>query len=232
MDIKYNIDEQRLHELLNESEKHYIRWHRTSVKEWGYNIAEGGWSIPSQSPIEKAVDMFDMNGNYIQTFPSLTKANDKLGFTGPSIRNVCNHINNSSGGFLWAWHGESPIIPQGNKVYAYDDNDVFIKGYTNEFAASKELFGTSGFISSALRDKHRLAKRMYWRTYNVDQIPLSDFPKAIYAYDSDGNFVRGFVNLAKARILLETSSQAILAMLLDAKQLIRVIYGAKNILNT
>ncbi len=199
LDIKSDKDEKRLHELLDESEKYYIQWYHTSVKELGYNVADGGWTLPSKSTTEKPVDMFDMNGSYIRTYPSLTKASAEFGFTGPTIRQVCNHKHYSAGGYLWAWHGELPVLPPDNKVYAYNDDGVFVNEYANEFAASIVLGGTNGGIHFALRDKYRLAYGMYWRTYKADRIPLSDFPKAVYAYDLNGNFVQGFINLSKAK---------------------------------
>lgn len=208
IDIKYHKDERILHELLNESEKHYIKWYHTSVKEWRYNVAEGGQTQPSKSSVEKAVDMFDIDGNYIRTYTYLTKASAQFGFTGNTIQQVCNHHHYIAGGFLWAWHGEQPVIPKGNKIYSYDNNGVFVKEYENEFQASKELGGTSGGISPALKDKYRLAYGMYWRKYKTDVIPLSDFPNAIYAYDLNGTFARGFINLSKAKEFTKENSSS------------------------
>lgn len=199
LDIKSDRNERHLHDLLDESEKYYIQWYHTSVKEWGYNIADGGWKLPSKSKTEKAVDMFDLNGNYIRTYPSLAKASAEFGFTGATIRQVCNHVHHTAGGYLWAWHGQLPVLPPDNRVYAYNNDGVFLKEYANEFVASMTLGLKNGNIFQALRDKYRLAYGMYWRTYKTDCIPLSDFPKAVYAYDLNGNFVRGFINLSKAK---------------------------------
>lgn len=199
LDIKSDKDEEVLHQLLDESEKYYIKWYHTSVKEWGYNIAPGGWGLPSQSQIEKAVDMFDLSGQYLKTFPSLSKASAQLGFSGPTIRQVCNHIHYTAGGYLWAWSGEKPILPPDNRVFAYNENGEYVTEYENEFIASKCLGGKNGGIYLALKDKYRMAYGFYWRRYKEISIPLSDFPKAVYAYDTNGYFVKGFINLSKAK---------------------------------
>lgn len=192
-------NEQHFHELLDERETYFIANYHSSVKQYGYNVASGGTKRPGKSTIEKAVDMFDMDGNYIKTFSSLTKASANFGFTGPTIRQVCNHIHQSAGGYLWAWTGECPIVPSENKIYAYDENGQYATEYSNVFSASKQLGKSQGNIWCALKDKYRMAYGMYWRTYKIDQIPLSDFPKAVFAYNKDGDFVRGFINLAKAK---------------------------------
>lgn len=209
LDVIYDKDEAHFHKLLNESEIHHIGFRGTSTKEHGYNVASGGWGKPSTISVEKPVDMFDLQGNYIRSFESISQASAMFGFTGPTIRQVCNHVHESAGGHLWAWHGQKPVLPTLHKVYAYDDNGKFIAEYDNAFAASK-IVGKHSYtpISSAIKDKYRMAYGMYWRDYKTDQIPLTDFPKAIFAYDLDGNFVKGFINLAKAKEFTHDSASS------------------------
>lgn len=211
LDVVYDKDEGQLHKLLNESEIKQIAFRGTSTKEHGYNVAPGGWGKPSAISSEKPVDMYDLQGNYIRSFRSISQASAMFGFTGPSIRQVCNHVHESAGGYLWAWTGQKPVLPTSHKVYAYDDNGKFVAEYDNAFAASKIVGKHSNApIASAIKDKYRMAYGMYWRDYKTDQIPLTDFPKAVFAYDLDGNFVRGFINLAKAKLFThDTASSSI-----------------------
>lgn len=200
LEIVSDLDEQHLHELLDEREMYFIKLRSSSVRKYVYNVAPGGTKRPSKPTVEKPVDMFDIDGNYIKTFPSLSKASAVFGFTGPTIRQVCNHIHNIAGGYLWAWHGEPPVIPPSkNKIYAYDKDGRYLAEYENLYDASNTLGCTYANIYSAFMDKHRISHGMYWRDYKTDQIPLSDFPKAVYAYDRNGKFVKGFINLTKAK---------------------------------
>lgn len=209
LEVVYDKDETRFHELLNASEKHHIDYRGTLTKQYGYNVAQGGWGKPSSVSTEKPIDMFDLQGNYIKSFPSIAEASSMFGFTGPTIRQVCNHVHHSAGGYLWAWAGQKPVIPTDHKIYAYNDDGEFVTEYENAYAASKILGQhTNASIAGALKDKHRLACGMYWRNYKAERIPLSDFPKAVYAYDLDGNFVRGFINLAKAKVFTNDSASS------------------------
>ena len=200
LDVIYDKNEDQFHKLLNESEIEHINFRGTSTKEYGYNVALGGWGKPSTVSTEKPVDMFDLQGNYIRTFRSLSQASAMFGFTGPTIREVCNHLHESAGGYLWAWAGQKPVLPTSHKIYAYDDTGKFIAEYDNPFATSK-IFGkgSNAPIALAIKDKYRMAYGMYWRNYKTEQIPLADFPKAVFAYDLEGNFVKGFINLAQAK---------------------------------
>lgn len=191
-------DEHLLHQKLNEKEKYYIGLHQSSIKKHGYNIATGGWELPKSPTVEKAVDMFDIECQYIKSFPSISKANAQFGFSGPIIRRVCNHQRYSAGGYLWAWAGELPRLLPDKKVYAYDSDGVFITEFPNQYAAARQLGVSYWNIGNALKDKHRLVDNKYWRRYKNSNIPLSDFPRAIYAYDKHGDFVTGFPCLKKA----------------------------------
>ena len=200
LEIVSDLDEQYLHELLDERETYFIKSRSSSVRKYGYNVAPGGTKRPSKTTVEKPVDMFDLEGNYIKTFTSLTKASAEFGFSGPTIRKVCNHVQHVAGNHLWAWHGKTPIIPPTKKqIYAYDEDGRYYAEYNNAHDASKKLGCSCVAIYNALKDKHRLGNGMYWRDYEVEQIPLYDFPKAVYAYDCNGKFVKGFINLAKAK---------------------------------
>ena len=148
LELIADSDESVLHNKLNEKEIYYINLHKSSVKEYGYNIASGGWSLPNEASIEKAVDMFDMDGQYIRSFSSISKANAQFGFTGPTIRRVCNHQSYSAGGYLWAWSGESPRMMPDKRVYTYDENGVYLAEYANQLTAAKELCISYGNIFS------------------------------------------------------------------------------------
>lgn len=57
----------------------------------------------SKSAKAKAVKMFDLNGNYIQTFGAMSEAQEKTNIDYGSIVKVCRGQRKSAGGFYWQY---------------------------------------------------------------------------------------------------------------------------------
>lgn len=185
---------------LDEREQFHIAWRHSKTDRYGYNVSSGGSMWGSSEANRKKVDMFDLQGNYIRTYESLRAANDDFGFWAPiTIRHACNHVQATAGGYIWAWHGEKPVIPSNpNRVYAYDTDGKFVGEYESGPDAYRKLGICSVSINKAIHTKRLLAGGYYWRSYKEDVLPLSDCPDAVYAYDMDGNFIKGFTSLRKA----------------------------------
>lgn len=49
----------------------------------------------------KVVSQYDLNGNYIQTYPSLNEAERQTNISRPNISNVCLGNRKSAGGYIW-----------------------------------------------------------------------------------------------------------------------------------
>lgn len=60
--------------------------------------------FPTKNKNEIAVDKFDINGNYIQTYGSIKDAAKSIGNTPGSIRNVLKNKTKTSGGYVWKYH--------------------------------------------------------------------------------------------------------------------------------
>ena len=50
---------------------------------------------------QKKIQQFDLNGNYIKSYDSLTEASKQCGVNISSISSVINNKRNSAGGFVW-----------------------------------------------------------------------------------------------------------------------------------
>lgn len=190
---------QQLRAKLCELEWSHIQEFHSLTTQNGYNIREFGQNDPSSdSCSKKAVDMYDLEGHFIQTFDSIVESLQFCNISGPQIRKVCNHIGQTAGGYLWAWHGEPVIVPENSMIGQYDANGKFIMAHKNTYQAALYYHKSPSFISLALRDKHRMSLGSYWRKYVADYIPMTDFPKAVFAYTLEGNFYKSYINLQAA----------------------------------
>lgn len=201
MELCVTTNRESLQQELNDLEQRLIAKHDTRNKSKGYNIAIGGQmnEVSRSAPIPKPVDMFDMDGNYIRTFSSISEAQNAFGLSGNSIQKVCNHEHNSSLGYLWAWKGEQPIIPSQENIHQYDLQGNYIASFPNASVAALSVGAqTVTGLSNALRDKYRIGYGYYWRRYKTDKLPLTDFPKAVYSYNFYGEFIKGYITLADA----------------------------------
>jgi hypothetical protein len=80
----------------------------------------------------KAVSQYDLDGNFIETFPSAKRASEKIdGANRSYITQCCKGKRKSAGGFMWTYEGAEPpekYRKQYNKyVYQYTKDGVFIK---------------------------------------------------------------------------------------------------------
>jgi hypothetical protein len=72
----------------------------------------------------KKVNQLDMDGNIIATFNSLLEAGNAIGFSASSISKAVLGINNSAGGFKWAYTEADNVInidlSNGNKINGFE----------------------------------------------------------------------------------------------------------------
>ena len=95
-------------------EKYYIALYQTTDRRFGYNHAQGGfvnsaWKMPESFVIAhgKAVDKYDLNGNYIESFLSTAAAARSVNIiNGSQITSVCNGKMRRAGGYIFRWKGE------------------------------------------------------------------------------------------------------------------------------
>lgn len=139
---------------------------------------------PSKKALElssKKVDMFNLEGNLIQTFQSRREANRKTGICDSCIAQAIKNKGIASG-FQFRNHGEFTKLPKyenplTHKVLVYNKFGVFIKQYPSILKASKEMNIPVGNICKHLKNHTRLCYGYVFKYYK------ENFPLRIQEYE-------------------------------------------------
>lgn len=97
----------------------------------------------------KAVDQYDLDGNFIQTFNSCVEAAKFFGKTKAQISACCRKTCGSCAGFLWRFHGDelpAPYYPNHFKILQYSLDGELLK----EYRGAKEASENTGIGSSSI----------------------------------------------------------------------------------
>lgn len=163
---------QQLRAKLCELEWSHIQEFHSLTTQNGYNIREFGQNDPSSdSCSKKAVDMYDLEGRFIQTFDSISQAQKSIG-----PYNISSAIltNSKAGGYYWARHG-SPLPESITQkfVYQYDSDGNFVAAHANLVEAAHAVGMTAGnHVKACIKDQWRRAKGYYWRKEKVNKIEV------------------------------------------------------------
>lgn len=186
--------------LLNEREMFWIKHFNSNNKRYGYNETIGGKAHSSKH--KKPIDMYDVNGNFIRSFESITGASIELGINQNQISSCCSKHLKHTHDYIFVYKGEKPIItkPYRTKVYQYDFDGNFIREFNSIREASKFMNGGKKdhlTLSNCLCGKFSQAYGYQWKNYKVDKIdpykkPKVDYrrpKKQVFVYDKFGSFI-------------------------------------------
>ena len=157
-------------EKLDEREIYWISYYDTLNT--GYNLTKGG-----QNPVElckKKVSMYDLDGNYIRSFDSITEAVESIKVKSiSSIGNCLRYKKKSAGGYQWRYADDnSKILPYKQtsvhnyrEVEQYSLDGVYLATYKSIEEAGRSLNRKKyGSISKCLRDeKQQTAYGFIWK---------------------------------------------------------------------
>lgn len=154
--FKFEIIEECPEDILNEREKYWIKFYN-SLSPNGYNMTLGGDSCGHEQ-LEKSVQQYDLQGNFIKQFKSIKEAERKTGIDNANISACCNHKKHyyTAGGFQWKYTDSLDIISQyHNKhlkpVLQYDLNGNFIQEFCSISEAARAVNTEVGNISRACK---------------------------------------------------------------------------------
>ena len=175
-------------------------------------------------PNNVSINQYDLSGNYITTYSSIKEASESLNVNYSAITHCCREWKNfknvySAYGFMWRYNTtndksnidpyektdvqESTRIP----VLKYSLEGKFLEEYPSITKASVETSSdTKGIIISCnALDSSIMCGGFLWR-YKKDFDGIKEIPpkflstcKKVNQYDLDGNYIKTFDSVEKAR---------------------------------
>lgn len=138
--------------------------------QWRFYYGDNTDITPVQKK-QKAVFQFDLQGNLIKTWKSITEASklftdNKAAKT--AISNVCNNKSNQAYGYYWSF--KNKFIPKINNhlssVAKYNDAGEFIESYSSiKEAAQKNNIKSPSNIIAAIRGTQKRCGGFRWRYF-------------------------------------------------------------------
>lgn len=211
---------------------------QSNISEYGYNLTKGGEGMfgvrrtkeQINATIEKTskkVFQFDLLGNYINDFPSVSEAVRKTKCSDSIICSYTNFKNNITGSTKYLWLYEDKVLKEDNEyrikcfddlfkyaphaVYQFDINGVFINKYLNPKIASEITNIPYDIIHGQLRaiNTHRTLHDFLWRyskdiiiekgTYKIKETKHSKtLGIEIFQFDMNKKFIAKYRNAVEA----------------------------------
>ena len=177
----------------------------SNLKEFGISKDKEVWSKQMSSNPEKPVLQYDLLGNFIREWDSLTAVEEELKLNCGNISNCCRGVSVTANGFIWRYRDEFIEIDlkkleyRKRKVSKYDLNGDFVK----TFDSIKEA-ADAGFSDNNIQDccvgRIKSHGGFIWR-YAEDSPPSKYRKKqqrAIEQYTVDGIFLRSWESIIDA----------------------------------
>lgn len=158
-------------ELLSK-EKKWIKYYGTFQN--GYNLNDGGDNHEYAINItKKKIFCYDLNGNFIQSYESLSQAERDTKIPNSNISRAAKN-NSRAGKFQWRYSYEPKINPykrqykqqkqkQGKAVEQYDQNMNYIATYVSALEAERKTGVDASGIGMVCNGQRKTAGKYIWR---------------------------------------------------------------------
>jgi hypothetical protein len=171
-----------------------------------------GGKVPS-SVWEKQVNQYDLDGNFIKTWDSISQASEIT--PSSSIQHCCQKETYSKE-FQWRYYtgnidNISPAVLKEKVVYQFDLQGNFITYYKSVNEASRQTKVSVQSISQVCLGKTAQAGGFYWnykKRFEFD--PKKARKTAVACYMDDGSFIKSFTSLTEASKEYNVSPSTIL----------------------
>lgn len=200
----------------NEKEIYYINQYQSYIEDYGYNISLGGAGLSKENI---PVYQYDLNGNYIKTWNSISEICDTLNINGSHIYTCCNEKMDYVYDSQWKYYYKEKIdgvLTKGEKIsfkkkkpiYQYSLDGYFIRKFDSATDAEKEGFGISN-VRACCNGRMMSSYGYQWRDYYKQNIePITDrytrqsenSIKKVYQYTIEGVFIKEYKSLKEASV--------------------------------
>ena len=122
-------------------------------------------------PNHKEVYQYDLSGNFIAKWSSVSMASENNGVNKYAISNNARGCTKTAGGFIWSYTFKDDIQPpqykkpksRSKRVAQYTNDGTLVIIYDSINHASRVLSYNSGNISRATRGIHKTYKGFIWK---------------------------------------------------------------------
>lgn len=204
------IDKSNNRDYIDYLEKKYIKKFNC-IKPNGYNILKGGRNQQGAWN-SKAIDEYDLDGNYISTYESASYYESFINkeYKASSISRSCKLLTKyKNRQFRFKGDKKPSKYKKGlpnhrTKVYQFDLDGNYINQYVSVTEASKKTNTSRTTIMGCLNGTYKKANNYLWsksKNINVDEIRPKYIKKTIiYKCDLDKNILEKYYNTREAEI--------------------------------
>lgn len=211
-------------------EQELIKLYKSNQKEFGYNLSIGGEHGSTgylNNSMSIIVYQYDLDGNFITEYPSLSEAERVTGISNSSISACCKGKQLYTGEFQWSYTkvNKMPKIDKhqlisekvrkkGKPVYCYSIDGNFIKKYNSARIASQETNTNQNKINYCCSGKARYSNNLQWfYEYRGNKVePVNKYENLyhktikINQYDKNMNFIKTWNAIKDASIAMGSTN--------------------------
>lgn len=127
----------------------------------------------------RRVMQYDKEGNVLARYPNIKTASMMTGIGISDISRCCNHLRKASGGYVWAFEGEEPVLDGVAIIKRYDLMGKYIESFNSvPDIAKKYPEYYIGYIRKCLNREKKTYKSSLW-IYSGQE---NDIPKLMQEY--------------------------------------------------
>lgn len=197
-----------------------ISLYNTTDKNFGYNVATGGnIGESSRNRLSKTIYQYDIDGNYINCFNSVSDAAVTLKETPCKISLACRYgLNHISCGYRWSYQYQGEKLNKSQmqnsnyrtEIHQYDIDGNYISSYESIMEAERITGISNSKISACAKGKNAYTKNFRWSYVYYEKLEpfdknkymyekvISPSEKEIYQYTKDGKFIKGYKSMSEA----------------------------------
>lgn len=184
----------------------------------GYDTYINGNSIP--------VCQYDLDGNFIKTWQSATKASNELNINVGTISHCCNGKLNIGGNYMWRYfEGEDmpeqiePYTSPERAVCRYDIDGNLIDCWNSLSEAERQTGISNTIICNCCKGKNMTGGGFIWRYKESDNPPkkieiktLNRRLRPVVQYSKNGCYIQSFPSISEAARTLKLNPSHICAV--------------------
>lgn len=142
--------------------------------QWKYYLGNDS-DIEPVIPKEKTVYQFDLQGNLLKVWKSITEASKQFNKNSArvAISNNCLNKTHQAFGYYWSFKSKFNYSPKGVAVAKYNDEGLFIESYTSiKEAAIQNNIKNPSNINAAISGKQKRCGGFRWRYFYGNKINI------------------------------------------------------------